>query len=213
MSKSDGRIHASNQRPFKPPFFFKYLSTQKITTDSKMENSWKGKIHTIYKRLWRKQKSRKGIHTRLRSRSWPKASCGGISSWSRRKQLAARSGESPLGWTVKCLRPCVVLHADGSSMELSYAVRVNKAMNSSLGNSSPGREQRDFNCPSQLILTFNYLKRKKSWVYKVFLIITKWWLYRIAECHRQGKDRGIAGSFIFLIANFVIFCKTWTLGP
>lgn len=22
MSKSDGRIHASNQRPFKPPFFF-----------------------------------------------------------------------------------------------------------------------------------------------------------------------------------------------
>lgn len=178
-----------------------------------MENSWKGKIHTIYKRLWRKQKSRKGIHTRLRSRSWPKASCGGISSWSRRKQLAARSGESPLGRTVKCLRPCVVLYADGSSMELSYAVRVNKAMNSSLGNSSPGREQRDFNCPSQLILTFNYLKRKKSWVYKVFLIITKWWLYRIAERHRQGKDRGIAGSFIFLIANFVIFCKTWTLGP
>lgn len=57
-------------------------------------------------------------------------------------------------------------------MELSYAVRVNKAMNSSLGNSSPGREQRDFNCPSQLILTFNYLKRIKSWVYKVFLIIT-----------------------------------------
>lgn len=189
MSKSDGRIHASNQRPFKPPFFFKYLSTQRITTDSKMENSWKGKIHTIYKRLWRKQKSRKGIHTRLRSRSWPKASCGGISSWSRRKQLAARSGESPLGRTVKCLRPCVVLYADGSSMELSYAVRVNKAMNSSLGNSSPGREQRDFNCPSQLILTFNYLKRKKSWVYKVFLIITKWWLYRIAERHRQGKDR------------------------
>lgn len=161
MSKSDGRIHASNQRPFKPPFFFKYLSTQRITTDSKMENSWKGKIHTIYKRLWRKQKSRKGIHTRLRSRSWPKASCGGTSSWSRRKQLAARSGESPLGWTVKCLRPCVVLYADGSSMELSYAVRVNKAMNSSLGNSSPGREQRDFNCPSQLILTCNYLKRKK----------------------------------------------------
>lgn len=159
-----------------------------------MENSWKGKIHTIYKR---KQKSRKGIHTRLRSRSWPKASCGGISSCSRRKQLAARSGESPLGWTVKCLRPCVVLYADGSSMELSYAVRVNKAMNSSLGNSSPGRERRDFNCPSQLILTFNYLKRKKSWVYKVFLIITKWWLYRIAERHRQGKDRGIAGSFIF----------------
>lgn len=37
MSKSDGRIHASNQRPFKPPFFFKYLSTQRITTDSKME--------------------------------------------------------------------------------------------------------------------------------------------------------------------------------
>lgn len=32
MSKSDGRIHASNQRPFKPPFFFKYLSTQRITT-------------------------------------------------------------------------------------------------------------------------------------------------------------------------------------
>lgn len=173
----------------------------------------KRKFHTIYKRLWRKQKSRKGIHTRLRSRSWPKASCGGISSWSRRKQLAVRSGESPLGRTVKCLRPCVVLYADGSSMELSYAVRVNKAMNSSLGNSSPGREQRDFNCPSQLILTFNYLKRKKSWVYKVFLIITKWWLYRIAERHRQGKDRGIAGSFIFLIANFVIFCKTWTLGP
>lgn len=143
-------------------FFFKYLSTQRITTDSKMENSWKGKIHTIYKRLWRKQKSRIGIHTRLRSRSWPKASCGGISSWSRRKQLAARSGESPLGWTVKCLRPCVVLYADGSSMELSYAVRVNKAMNSSLGNSSPGREQRDFNCPSQLILTFNYLKRRRG---------------------------------------------------
>lgn len=151
-------------------FFFKYLSTQRITTDSKMENSCKGKIHTIYKRLQRKQKSRKGIHTRLRSRSWPKASCGGISSWSRRKQLAARSGESPL---VKCLRPCVVLYADGSSMELSYAVRVNKAMNSSLGNSSPGREQRDFNCPSQLILTFNYLKRIKSRVYKAFLIITK----------------------------------------
>lgn len=178
-----------------------------------MENSWKEKIHTIYKRLWRKQKSRKGIHTRLRSRSWPKASCGGISSWSRRKQLAARSGESPLGRTVKCLRPCVVLYADGSSMELSYAVRVNKAMNSSLGNSSPGREQRDFNCPSQLILTFNYLKRIKSRVYKVFLIITKWWLYRIAERHRQGKDRGVAESFIFWIANFVIFCKTWTLGP
>lgn len=172
-----------------------------------MENSWKGKIHTIYKRLWRKQKSRKGIHTRLRSRSWPKASCGGISSWSRRKQLAARSGESPLGRTVKCLRPCVVLYADGSSMELSYAVRVNKAMNSSLGNSSPGREQRDFNCPSQLILTCNYLKRKKSWVYKVFLIITKWWLYRIAERHRQGKDRGVAGSFIFfgsLILSFSV---------
>lgn len=33
MSKSDGRIHASKQRPFKPPFFFfKYLSTQRITT-------------------------------------------------------------------------------------------------------------------------------------------------------------------------------------
>lgn len=47
-------------------------------------------------------------------------------------------------------------------MELSYAVRVNKAMNSPLGNSSPDREQRDFNCPSQLILTFNYLKKKKE---------------------------------------------------
>lgn len=179
-------------------FFFQVPIHAKNNYNSKMENSWKGKIHTTYKRHWRKQKSRKGIHTRLRSRSWPKASCGGISSWSRRKQLAARSGESPLGRTVKCLRPCVVLYADGSSMELSYAVRVNKAMNSSLGNSSPGREQRDFNCPSQLILTFNYLKRKKSWVYIVFLIITKWWLYRIAERHRQGKDRGIAGSFIFL---------------
>lgn len=169
-----------------------------------MENSWKEKIHTIYKRLWRKQKSRKGIHTRLRSRSWLKASCGGISSWSRRKQLAARSGESPLGRTVKCLRPCVVLYADGSSMELSYAVRVNKAMNSSLGNSSPGRERRDFNCPSQLILTFNYLKRIKSRVYKVFLIITKWWLYRIAERHRQGKDRGVAESFIFFFGSLIL---------
>lgn len=180
-------------------FFFQVPIHAKNNYNSKMENSWKEKIHTIYKRLWRKQKSRKGIHTRLRSRSWLKASCGGISSWSRRKQLAARSGESPLGRTVKCLRPCVVLYADGSSMELSYAVRVNKAMNSSLGNSSPGCEQRDFNCPSQLILTFNYLKRKKSWVYKEFLIITKWWLYRIAERHRQGKYGGIAGSFIFFL--------------
>lgn len=123
------------------------------------------------------------------------------------KTISGAQRGVPLGWTVKCLRPCVVLYADGSSMELSYAVRVNKAMNSSLGNSSPGREQRDFNCPSQLILTFNYLKRKKSWVYIVFLIITKWWLYRIAERHRQGKDRGIAESFIFfgsLILSFSV---------
>lgn len=192
-------------------FFFKYLSTQRITTIPRWKILEKEKF-IRYTKDYGENKNLEKEYTRLRSRSWPKASCGGI-SWSRRKQLAARSGESPLGWTVKCLRPCVVLYADGSSMELSYAVRVNKAMNSSLGNSSPGREQRDFNCPSQLILTCNYLKRKKSWVYKVFLIITKWWLYRIAECHRQGKDRGVAGSFIFWIANFVIFCKTWTLGP
>lgn len=89
-------------------------------------------------------------------------------------------------------------------MELSYAVRVNKAMNSPLGNSSPDREQRDFNCPSQLILTFNYLKKKKSWVYKLFLIITKLCLYRIAECHRQSKDRYIAELLVFFLD--CLFC-------
>lgn len=213
MSKSDGRIHASNQRPFKPPFFFQVPIHAKNNYRFQDGKFLKRKnSYNIQKTMEKTKISKRNTHAPALS-IMAQGVLRGISSWSRRKQLAARSGESPLGWTVKCLRPCVVLYADGSSMELSYAVRVNKAMNSSLGNSSPGREQRDFNCPSQLILTFNYLKRKKSWVYKVFLIITKWWLYRIAERHRQGKDRGVAGSFIFLIANFVIFCKTWTLGP
>lgn len=63
MSKSDGRIHASNQRPFKPPFFFKYLSTQRITTDSKMENSLKRKnSYDIQKTMEKTKISKRNTH-------------------------------------------------------------------------------------------------------------------------------------------------------